>query len=385
MKFFIYFITCFSFALALSKDQLVNAGFQKTSATQNATIWVVNSIGEISDVYTIGNEKEDSSSGSALIHSNLIYSVGSQTQNMTPKGTLWITDTEKKETIALTLSFLPGYSNASYITRNKGLLYITGTQTVSGISRGCLWVTDLSGVILKSVFLEENSFPSWVVFDQDSIYVAGTIYSFLGNATLWIVDKKNFSYITKSISNLNSNCFSVAIYLDCLYFVGDQANGAISSAAIWKVNFKGDLLETVFLSNVNENSLANSIILDNQAIYVCGYQRINGLLNATLWVKNNEGIRSLVVGNKLQASNAYGVSKRKNYIYLSGNQYDGVKDNAAFWIVDSSTKLLSSNFLGNQIFGSISFFLFSKIEPLSSQNHWPIGYLKGICSFYKNR
>ena len=96
MKFFIYFITFFSFASASSNNQLVNAGYQKTSTTQNATIWTVNPFGEISDVYTVGNEKEDSSSGSALIYSNLIYSVGSQSENMVSKATLWITDMEKK-------------------------------------------------------------------------------------------------------------------------------------------------------------------------------------------------------------------------------------------------------------------------------------------------
>jgi hypothetical protein len=384
LMIFIYLLTCFSFASASLNDQLVNAGYQKASTTQNATIWTVNSFGEISAIYTVGNEKEDSSSGSALIYSNLIYSVGSQSENMVPKATLWITDIEKKITTPFSLSYLPGYSNASYMTRNKGILYITGTQTLGGISKGCLWIVDLSGKIFNTVFFEENSFPSSAVFDRDFIYVAGTIYSPFGKATLWIVDKKSFSPTTKSISNSISDCFSLAIYLDSLYFVGDQLNGGIFSATVWRTDFRGDLVETEPLSNINEDSLANSIVLDHQGIYICGYQKINGLSNATLWVKNKNGITPLIVGNKAQRSNAYSISKKKSHIYLSGNQYDGVIDNAALWIVDPSIKLLSSNFLGNQMFGSICFFVFSKPEPRFNQNHRPVRYLKGITSFYEN-
>lgn len=112
-----------------------------------------------------------------------------------------------------------------------------------------------------------------------------------------------------------------------------------------------------FLRSLNVKAIlffALFLILFQKALiaaptYTCGYQGISSIDVATLWIEQGGIKRAISLGNGENDSVAYSIAIHQNHLFVVGEQFDGTTYNATLWITNLDGSNIRSITLGNKI------------------------------------
>jgi WD40 repeat protein len=209
-----------------------------------------------------------------------------------------------------------GYSVGHGIAISGNDVYVAGRayESTPLTNYAMLWKNSSPPTILTSTNTHYTTASAVMVAGSD-VYVAGTES---GAARLW----KNGTNVPLSNASVAGSGFEIpamAVSGNDVYLVG-HSNG--SFIRYWKNGNSNDI-------PISTQAFATCIFINNNDVYIGGYEIANGKAYATYW-KNGTAVR---VGASDRVSFARGLAVSGNDVYVVGEQRDAnnISDYAALW------------------------------------------------------
>ncbi len=276
-------------------------GYKNDGTNDIATLWKNGVETQLTD------GTHDASANSIFIDGTDVYVAGFESNGTNRVAKLW------KNGVATNLTNGLQFANAMDVYVKDNDVYVAGIE--SGVAK--LWkngsphyITDGTlGAHASSVFVNDNG-NIFVAFNEHNgtHYQAwyrrlGSPYSYLGSGRSMVND---FTMINNEI-----------------YAVGNEFNGTKLVAVIW--NSSGD----IDLTDGTNHGRANSIFIENNTVYVVGYEESNGPSTtvAKLWVGGTP--TNLTDGTQSAVANA--VFVKDNDVYVAGIESNGTNHIAKLW------------------------------------------------------
>jgi hypothetical protein len=209
-----------------------------------------------------------------------------------------------------------GYSVGNGLALAGNDVYVAGRayESTPLTNYAMLWKNTSPATILTSTNTHYTTASAIVVVGSD-VYVAGTES---GATRLW-KNGTNMPLSNASVAGSSFEVSAMAVFGNDVYVVGNT-NG--SFIRYWKNGNSNDI-------PITTQAFATSIFINNNDVYIGGYEIANGKAYATYW-KNGVAVR---VGASDRVTFARGIAIKDNDVYVVGEQRDAnnISDYAAMW------------------------------------------------------
>lgn len=234
-----------------------------------------------------------------------------------------------------------------------------------------LFVISFSAIVftLQSCNRSDEEIPSPI---QKDIYIAGYEYNNNGikQAKYW----KNGTAVSLSNSQFETNANDIFVVNNDVYVVGNESDGNISKATVWKNGTPTYLAQN--------NSSAEAIVISNGDVYVAGWEYdTNHSTSIAKYWKNGTAVNLTNGSNNAGAKDIF---VNGNDVYVAGYEQEtipnmGTFGRAKYWKNGVSTTL-STGF--TQANSKGIFVKGSDVYVLTTEYTSGIGY--NVASYYKN-
>lgn len=163
-------------------------------------------------------------------------------------------------------------TNAIFVNNND--IFIVGYEIINNIAVGTVWKNGAAIRITNGVL---NTYLRDVFIANNAIYVTG---SENGRCKYWKKNLSDNSLIAEyslSQDNFDGVGRSIVVKENDVYVAGDQWNGNVRVAKLWK---NGGEIQ---LSDINSRNFVTDLVVINNDVYVVGEEDVNGGRIAKLW------------------------------------------------------------------------------------------------------
>lgn len=223
------------------------------------------------------------------------------------------------------------YAHSIYV--NNGDVYVTGDKYGQNSDNAVYWKNGQINILSNNMSVAKGIF-----IKNNDVYIAG--YELYANQTEWTAKYwKNGVSVNLTNGNTEAIASSIYVFNNDVYVAGHQYDNFIKTAKYWKNGTP---------TSLNDFSTLNSIHINENIVYSCGYEAANSVNVTTgVFFKN---INKLNVSQNQNSSNCQDIEFSNNKVYVVGSEKNAQNTFVAkIWIDNVPTELSNLPSVSNGI------------------------------------